>query len=89
VWNGTIKVAVKVFKSGTLELLHEISFIKQFRHTNIVQVYRVCTREEPIYIVTELMKHGSLLEYLRGDGCSLKFTQLIDMRAQVAAGGLP
>ena len=32
------------------------------------------------------MKHGSLLEYLRGEGRSLKLPQLIDMAAQVAAG---
>ena len=32
------------------------------------------------------MKHGSLLEYLRGDGPSLKLSQLFDMGAQVAAG---
>lgn len=34
----------------------------------------------------ELMKHVSLLEYLRGEGQSLKLPQLIDMSAQVAAG---
>ena len=32
------------------------------------------------------MKHGSLLDYLRGDGRSLKLPQLIDMGAQVADG---
>ena len=50
------------------------------------QLYAVCTNEEPIYIVTELMKHGSLLDYLKGDGKSLKLPELIDMGAQVAAG---
>ena len=46
----------------------------------------MCTLEEPIYIVTELMKFGSLLEYLQGKGKLLKLPQLIDMSAQVAAG---
>ena len=32
------------------------------------------------------MKHDSLLEYLRGDGRSLKHLQLIDMGAQGASG---
>ena len=32
------------------------------------------------------MKHNSLLEYLRGDGRSLRLPQLIDMASQVAAG---
>jgi hypothetical protein len=32
---------------------------------NLLQLYAVCTLEEPIYIITELMKNGSLLEYLQ------------------------
>ena len=39
-----------------------------------------------MYIVTEFMKHNSLLEYLRGEGRSTKLSQLIDMASQVAAG---
>ena len=31
----------------------------------LIQLYAVCTQEEPIYIITELMKNGSLLEYLQ------------------------
>jgi fyn-related kinase len=42
--------------------------------------------EEPVLIITELMKNGSLLEYLHSEGKSLNFIQLIDMAAQVAAG---
>ena len=60
--------------------------MKKLRHQKLIQLYAVCTREEPIYIVTELMKHGSLLEYLRDEGRSLKLPQLIDMSAQVASG---
>ena len=32
----------------------------------------------PVYIITEPMKYGSLLDYVRGDGCSLKLPELID-----------
>ena len=69
-----------------MEFLQEAALMKRLRHPNVLQLYAVCTREEPIYIVTELMKHGSLLEYLRGEGRSLKLPQLVDMSAQVAAG---
>ena len=89
IWNDTTEVAVKALKPGTMdasEFLEEAALIKKFRHQNLVQLYAVCTKEEPIYIITELMKHGSLLEYLRGDGHSLKLPQLIDMGAQVASG---
>ena len=89
VWNGTIEVAVKTLKPGTIdarEFLEEAAVMKKLRHPKLIQLYAVCTQEEPIYIITELMKHGSLLEYLRGDGQSLQLPQLIDMGAQVAAG---
>ena len=89
VWNGTTEVAVKTLKPGTMgahEFLEQAELMKKLRHPKLIQLYAVCTKEEPIYIITELMKHGSLLEYLRGDGRSLKLPQLIDMGAQVAAG---
>ena len=89
VWNNTTPVAVKTLKPGTMgasEFLKETALMKKLRHPKLIQLYAVCTQEEPIYIITELMKHGSLLEYLRGDGRSLKLPQLIDMGAQVASG---
>ena len=88
-WNNTTSVAVKTPRPATIsssEFLQEAELMKRLRHLNVIQLYGVCTREEPFYIVTELMKHGSLLEYLRGEGRSLKLPQLTDMSAQVAAG---
>ena len=88
-WNKNTPVAVKVLKTGTVStnnFCKEVELLKQLSHPKIIQLYAVCTKEEPIYIITELMKHGSLLEYLRGDGRSLKLPQLIDMGAQVASG---
>lgn len=47
----------------------------------------MCTETEPIYIITELMKHGSLLDYLvKGDGRNLRLPVLLDMAAQIADG---
>ena len=89
IWNGTTEVAVKILKPGTVgasEFLEEAAFIKKLRHPNLIQLYAVCTKKEPIYIITELMKHGSLLGYLRGNGRSLRLPQLIDMGTQVATG---
>ena len=80
---------MKILKPGIMgasEFLEEAALMKKLRHQNLIQLYAVCTKEEPIYIITELMKHGSLLGYLRGDGCSLKLPQLINMEAQVVAG---
>lgn len=88
-WNNRTAVAVKTLKAGTMsanEFLAEAELMIHLRHPKLIQLYAVCTKEEPIYIVTELMKHGSLLDYLRNDGRSLEITQLVDIAAQVAAG---
>ena len=80
-------MAVKTLKPGTMspnDFLQEARIMKQLRHPKLIQLYAVCTNGEPIYIITELMKYGSLLDYLqRGDGRNLKLPQLIDVAAQV------
>lgn len=68
------------------DFLAEAQIMKKLRHPKLIQLYAVCTVEEPIYIITELMRNGSLLEYLQGKGKGLKLQQLIDMAAQIAAG---
>ncbi|XP_077408426.1 tyrosine-protein kinase fynb isoform X3 [Vanacampus margaritifer] len=88
-WNGTTKVAVKTLKPGTMSpesFLEEAQIMKKLRHDKLVQLYAVVS-EEPIYIVTEYMCKGSLLDFLKdGEGRSLKLPNLVDMAAQVAAG---
>ena len=90
-WDGTTSVSVKICKLQIMTLfaqnfLQTAALMKKLRHPNIIQLYAVCTREEPVYIITEFMKHNSLLEYLRGEGRVTKFPQLIDMALQVAEG---
>jgi hypothetical protein len=89
-WNNTTDVAVKTLKPGTMTaeaFLEEAMLMKKLQHENLVKLYAVCTLEEPIYIVTELMANDSLLNYLRdGDGRRLKLPQLVDMAAQIAGG---
>ena len=61
--------------------------MKRIYHPNLLQLYAICTVGEPIYIVTELMKYGSLLEYLtHGDGRNVTLHQMVDMSAQIASG---
>ncbi|XP_023346655.1 tyrosine-protein kinase Src42A isoform X2 [Eurytemora carolleeae] len=88
-WNSTTPVAIKTLKTGSMDpkdFLSEAAIMKKLRHPKLIQLYAVCTLEEPIYIITELMKNGSLLEFLQGKGRTLKLPQLIDMSAQIAAG---
>lgn len=89
VWNGTTDVAVKTLKPGTMEVadfLEEASILKKLRHPKLIQLYAVCTDAEPIYIITELMKNGALLDYLHDKGKALRLPSLVDMAAQIAAG---
>ena len=64
------------FVAGTMDpndFLAEAQIMKALRHPKLIQLYAVCTEDEPIYIVTELMRNGSLLEYLQGRMKSLNF----------------
>lgn len=66
------------------KFLEEAMIMKKLRHPKLVTLYAVCSNEEPIYIVTELMSKGALLQYLRDDrGARLSWGVLIDIAAQV------
>ena len=90
IWNDTTPVAVKTLipnQNITVgEFFSSAKLMKKLMHPNLVHLYALCSKEEPVFIITELMKHGSLLEYLCGEGKSLKHPQLIDIAAQVATG---
>lgn len=59
------------------DFLAEAQIMKKLRHTKLIQLYAVCTMEEPIYIITELMKNGSLLDFLQGNIINYLFFKLI------------
>ena len=90
-WNGTVPIAVKTLKSkeGTAEsdFVREASLMKILRHPKLVNLFGVCTKELPFCIITELMKHGSLLVFLRDcRQVPSKLHQLINMAEQIAEG---
>ena len=89
-WNSTTPVAIITHWPGSIPVknfLAEAQIIKNVQHEKLIQLYGICTQGEPIYIVTELMKHYSLLQYLRNDeGRYLKLPELINVGAQVANG---
>ncbi|EOA97273.1 Tyrosine-protein kinase FRK, partial [Anas platyrhynchos] len=89
-WNNTTPVAIKTLRPGSMDpedFLREAQIMKNLRHPKLIQLYAVCTLEDPIYIITELMKYGSLLEYLQKDaGYKILLKQQVDMAAQVASG---
>ncbi|KAK9703552.1 SH2 domain [Popillia japonica] len=90
-WRGSIDVAVKMMKEGTMsedDFIEEAKVMTKLQHTNLVQLYGVCSKNRPIFIVTEYMRHGSLLNYLRRHKQSLNSNQdlLLDMCIQVCKG---
>jgi serine/threonine protein kinase len=82
-----VDVAVKTLKPGQMSVeafLEEARIMHKLRHRKLVQLMGVCTLQEPVYIITELMVHGALLDFLRGDaGKSVKLKEMVDIATQV------
>ena len=68
---------------STEAFLGEALIMKQCDHANLVKLYAVCTKEEPFYIITELLVIGSLLHNLRNEKNQLSIHAMIDMCGQV------
>uniref|UniRef100_A0AAY4AA09 Tyrosine-protein kinase n=1 Tax=Denticeps clupeoides TaxID=299321 RepID=A0AAY4AA09_9TELE len=89
-YNNTTKVAVKTLKPGTMSpeaFMEEANLMKTLQHERLVRLYAVVTKIEPIYIITEFMANGSLLDFLKSQAASkLQLPKLIDFSAQIAEG---
>lgn len=58
-------VAIKVQTKGSrLEFLQEARTMVQLHQKNLVNIYGVCTTDDPVLIVSELCEHGSLKSFL-------------------------
>ena len=81
-------VAVKVLKPEKAlsvgDFLKKATLARILSCPKIAHPTAVCTKEMPVYVIYELMKHGSLLKYLRNDGRSLRSPQLVAMASDVA-----
>ncbi|XP_027723526.1 tyrosine-protein kinase HCK isoform X2 [Vombatus ursinus] len=89
-YNKHTKVAVKTMKPGSMSVeafLAEANLMKTLQHDKLVKLHAVVTKEEPIYIITEFMAKGSLLDFLKSDeGRKQPLPKLIDFSAQIAEG---
>ncbi|XP_004644246.1 protein-tyrosine kinase 6 [Octodon degus] len=75
------------------DLLHqhtfqsEIQAMQKLRHKHILALYAVASEGDPVYIITELMPKGSLLQLLRdSEKQDLPVSELVDIASQVAEG---
>ncbi|XP_028849491.1 tyrosine-protein kinase Srms [Denticeps clupeoides] len=91
VWHtNNQKVAIKTLKQEDTkqdEFIKEVHALKNLHHPKLIQLLALCSRGEPVYIVTELMTKGSLKSYLSTpEGQLLTNPHLIYMSSQVAEG---
>ena len=64
-FQGTIDVAVKMMKENTMsedDFIEEAKVMTKLQHTNLVQLYGVCSKNRPIFIITEYMKVSSIFQ---------------------------
>ena len=65
---GKTRVAVKTLKGGSSvetarDFRKELEIMMDFVHPKIIKLLGVCTKEEPLYLITELMTKGDLKEF--------------------------
>ncbi|KAJ8779150.1 hypothetical protein J1605_013001 [Eschrichtius robustus] len=69
-WKDKVRVAIEVIVRADLLLQRtfqsEIQAVKNLRHKHILAPYAVASVGDRVYIITELLPKGSLLELLRG-----------------------
>ncbi|XP_063297979.1 tyrosine-protein kinase SRK3-like [Pelobates fuscus] len=91
-WNETTEVAIKelkVSKESLQQTLYgEAETMWKLNHERLLKLYAVCLQAEPVFIVTEYMKHGTLKSYLKSHQKSrdLELHQLIDFAVQISQG---
>uniref|UniRef100_A0A8C8LZ62 Tyrosine-protein kinase n=1 Tax=Oncorhynchus tshawytscha TaxID=74940 RepID=A0A8C8LZ62_ONCTS len=67
-WRAQHKVAIKAIREGAMyeeDFLEEAKVMMRLSHPKLVQLYGVCTHQKPIYIVSEFMELGCLLNHIR------------------------
>ncbi|KAJ8255147.1 hypothetical protein GJAV_G00201480 [Gymnothorax javanicus] len=88
-WQGQHDVAIKMIKEGSMsedDFIEEAKVMMKLRHENLVQLYGVCTKQRPIYIVTEFLSNGCLLNYIREDLKHPSPILLLEMCKDVSEG---
>lgn len=90
IYRREIEVAVKTMKEDAMsedDFIDEAKIMVTFRHNNLVKLFGVCTKSKPLMIVTEYMKNGALVSFLKRQKHFLRSrpAQLVDMCVQVCS----
>ena len=59
---------------------------RSLSHPKLVQLYGVCTQQRPIYLVTEFMELGCLLNYIRQRRGTLSAQNLLSVCHDISQG---
>ena len=89
IWQQNINVSVSLPKPNNYqpsEVIEQIEIMKKLQNPNIIKLYGISTTENPIYILTDLMKPGSLLKFLRDSKDSLENDMLLQISVEVTRG---
>jgi len=91
-FRNIVDVAVKSLKVGAMtnqQFIEEAALMHKLRHPKLVQLMGVCTAGQPLWIITERMAHGALIDYLRKDmGKTIEFATMVDMAAEVCSSSV-
>ena len=88
VWKNTIPIAINATNNdhkSESNFFKEVEVMKQLKHSNIIRLYGICTKEKPMCIITELLNIGNLHTYLKTKDNLLQEYHLVDMGRQIAS----
>ncbi|XP_049645787.1 tyrosine-protein kinase TXK [Suncus etruscus] len=88
-WRARVHVAIKAINEGFMseeDFIEEAKVMMKLSHSRLVQLYGVCIQQKPLYIVTEYMENGCLLNYLRERKGKLRKEVLLSMCQDVCEG---
>ncbi|XP_076023761.1 tyrosine-protein kinase Tec [Genypterus blacodes] len=88
-WRAQHKVAIKAIREGAMyeeDFIEEAKVMMKLSHPKLVQLYGVCSQQRPIFIVTEFMELGSLLNFLRQQRGSLNLGFLLSICQDISEG---
>ncbi|XP_034532953.1 tyrosine-protein kinase Tec [Notolabrus celidotus] len=88
-WRAQHKVAIKAIREGAMyeeDFIEEAKVMMRLSHPKLVQLYGVCSQQKPIYIVTEFMALGCLLNFLRQQRGRFSLGSLLSICLDVSEG---
>ncbi|XP_026480847.1 tyrosine-protein kinase Src64B-like isoform X1 [Ctenocephalides felis] len=89
-WKGKTEVAIKKLNKSDVKSINdfkqEAKIMKTVRHEHLLALLGICQTDDELYIITEYMKNGALLDYLHMKGKMLKKTDLYGFAEQIASG---